>query len=295
MSDVTFAPLLASLVSAASTADMFVHSSLGAGHPQSVFAMLWRTMCERYTSYTILTYGSFMCQLCLYIGLSLPSLLFAFVPFMRRYKLQQARQWTWKDQAVVLRRVMMSKIGLYLPLAFALHAILKRYDLTLPYQYESMPAWYELAARAVAALWLEDTWHYWLHRLLHHPRLYGRIHKVHHQFSSPFALTSEYAHPIETAVLGVGFFIPTVLLTTHLAVAWFWLLVRMSETIDVHSGYDCWWVNALNPLHYLPFYGGAKMHDEHHAKFDINYASTFTFWDQVCGTNQLKTMKKKSA
>lgn len=30
---------------------------------------------------------------------------------------------------------------------------------------------------------IEDTWHYFLHRLLHHRRIYKYIHKVHHEFT----------------------------------------------------------------------------------------------------------------
>lgn len=30
---------------------------------------------------------------------------------------------------------------------------------------------------------VEDTWHYFLHRLLHHRRIYKYIHKVHHEFT----------------------------------------------------------------------------------------------------------------
>lgn len=45
---------------------------------------------------------------------------------------------------------------------------------------------------------LEDTWHYWVHRLMHDKRLYKYVHKVHHNFQSPFGMTAEYAHPAET-------------------------------------------------------------------------------------------------
>lgn len=51
---------------------------------------------------------------------------------------------------------------------------------------------------------LEDAWHYFAHRLLHHRLLYKHIHKLHHEFSAPFGLAAEYAHPIEVMVLGLG-------------------------------------------------------------------------------------------
>lgn len=51
---------------------------------------------------------------------------------------------------------------------------------------------------------IEDAWHYFGHRLFHYPYLYKRIHKLHHTYSAPFGLAAEYAHPIETLVLGAG-------------------------------------------------------------------------------------------
>ncbi|RJE16731.1 C-4 methylsterol oxidase, partial [Aspergillus sclerotialis] len=51
---------------------------------------------------------------------------------------------------------------------------------------------------------LEDAWHYWFHRVLHLPRLYKMIHKLHHQYSAPFGLAAEYASPLETMILAFG-------------------------------------------------------------------------------------------
>ena len=45
---------------------------------------------------------------------------------------------------------------------------------------------------------IEDTWHYWVHRLMHDRKLYKYVHKVHHNFQAPFGMVAEYAHPVET-------------------------------------------------------------------------------------------------
>lgn len=51
---------------------------------------------------------------------------------------------------------------------------------------------------------MEDAWHYFAHRALHHKSIYKHIHKLHHEFSAPFGLAAEYAHPVEILVLGAG-------------------------------------------------------------------------------------------
>ena len=45
---------------------------------------------------------------------------------------------------------------------------------------------------------IEDTWHYFIHQLLHHRSIYKYVHKVHHHYQAPFGMVAEYAHPIET-------------------------------------------------------------------------------------------------
>uniref|UniRef100_A0A8D0GEJ0 Methylsterol monooxygenase 1 n=1 Tax=Sphenodon punctatus TaxID=8508 RepID=A0A8D0GEJ0_SPHPU len=89
---------------------------------------------------------------------------------------------------------------------------------------------------------------------------------------SPFGMQAEYAHPLETIILGMGFFIGIIVFCNHVILLWAWVICRLMETIDVHSGYDI----PLNPLHLLPFYAGAQFHDFHHMNFVGNYASTFT-------------------
>lgn len=54
------------------------------------------------------------------------------------------------------------------------------------------------------SLVIEDTWHYFVHQLLHHRRLYKYVHKVHHNFQAPFGMVAEYAHPIETLGAYIG-------------------------------------------------------------------------------------------
>ncbi|KAF7244200.1 Methylsterol monooxygenase 1 [Varanus komodoensis] len=101
------------------------------------------------------------------------------------------------------------------------------------------------------------------------------------EIKAPFGMQAEYAHPLETLILGAGFFIGIMVFCNHMILLWAWVICRLMETVDVHSGYDI----PLNPLHLLPFYAGARFHDFHHMNFIGNYASTFTWWDKLFGTD----------
>ena len=59
-----------------------------------------------------------------------------------------------------------------------------------------------------------------------------------------------------------------------------WIVLRLFQAIDAHSGYDFPW-----SLHnFLPFWAGAEHHDVHHEKFIGNFASSFRWWDYVFDT-----------
>ncbi len=44
---------------------------------------------------------------------------------------------------------------------------------------------------------IEDTWHYFLHRALHHRRIYKYIHKVHHDFTVSYSHSHKDTHNVQ--------------------------------------------------------------------------------------------------
>ena len=42
-----------------------------------------------------------------------------------------------------------------------------------------------------------DTYFYWMHRLVHHPKLFNLIHRVHHLSTNPSPLAAQAFHPLE--------------------------------------------------------------------------------------------------
>lgn len=63
---------------------------------------------------------------------------------------------------------------------------------------------------------------------------------------------------------------------------WQWTLLRIGETVDGHSGYEFPW----SPYRLLPYSGSSTAHDFHHSHNVGNFASFFTYWDHLCGTDQ---------
>lgn len=151
------------------------------------------------------------------------------------------------------------------------------------------PSWRSIAFNCIANMIVEDCYFYFIHRLLHHPRIYKHIHKVHHEYAAPFGMAGEYAHPAETVLLGVGTILGPLMFSRHLLTVWCWLAFRLIQVVECHSGYDFPW----SPNRWLPFWGGAEYHDFHHRTSLGPYSSTFTYMDALFGTNKHYLAEKK--
>ncbi|CAF1864095.1 unnamed protein product [Brassica oleracea] len=158
-----------------------------------------------------------------------------------------------------------------------------------------LPSWKVVSAQILFFFIIEDFVFYWGHRILHTKWLYKNVHSVHHEYATPFGLTSEYAHPAEILFLGFATFIGPALTGPHLITLWLWLVLRVIETVEAHCGYHFPW----SPSNFLPLYGGADFHDYHHRLLYTksgNYSSTFVYMDWIFGTDKgyrkLKALKE---
>lgn len=240
---------------------------------------LYHNYIESYELFTVTIYISLVVHIVTVLSLSAIPFMFQFFPFFCKYKIQQTKNYPIKIQLEVAGKVLFAQIFFQGPFIIFNYYFFKYFQ--IPYDYASIPHWSTFLWKLIGCLILEDTWHYWAHRLLHHDLLYKHFHKQHHSFTAPFAIQAEYAHPFETIFTGIGFFIPFALWCDHLTFLWVWMAVRVAETTDVHSGYDI----PISPFHLLPGYAGAKVHDFHHYNFVGNYAPTFVWWDYICKTD----------
>eukprot|EP00056_Hartaetosiga_gracilis_P018865 m.12225 g.12225 ORF g.12225 m.12225 type:complete len:282 (+) comp7141_c0_seq1:177-1022(+) len=141
-----------------------------------------------------------------------------------------------------------------------------------------------IALHCVFAILVEDFLFYWLHRILHHRSIYKYIHKMHHQFASTVGVSVLWAHPIEVTF---AFVIPALagpyILKTPFSIILFWMTIRVSETVDAHSGYTFKW----SPWEmFQSIQGGAERHDFHHSRNIGSFGSFTKFWDWLYGTDK---------
>ena len=209
----------------------------------------------------------------MYFGRCIPWMIIDRIPYFNKYKIQDAKIPSNKEQWECLKSVLTSH---FLVEAFPIwffHPLCQQIGISFEIPFPDLSS---ILIQLAVFFVFEDAWHYWFHRALHHGVFYKYIHKQHHRYAAPFGLTAEYAHPIEVMLLGFGTVgIPIVwcLITKnlHLFTVCIWITLRLFQAVDSHSGYEFPW--SLH--HFVPFWAGADHHDEHHHFFIGSYSSIF--------------------
>ena len=130
-----------------------------------------------------------------------------------------------------------------------------------------------------AIMLLHETYYYWLHRLIHIPGIYERVHLTHHDSIVTSVWTSFSFHPIESFLQTI--FVPIVIcfVPVHIGVVMLLLIVMtVSATIN-HLDIEIYPRN-FNKNFIGKWLIGATHHSLHHSEFITNYGLYFTFWDR---------------
>tara|TARA_R100001163_G_C5054758_1_gene191287 strand:+ start:639 stop:1460 length:822 start_codon:yes stop_codon:yes gene_type:complete len=107
------------------------------------------------------------------------------------------------------------------------------------------------------AYMLESACFYYVHRMLHRPWWYKRVHKIHHEWRAPVAVRALYSHPFEHFA---GNVLPVIvipcLLGMNIYLIYLWITIGTINSLVAHSGFK-----SIT----------ADSHDEHHKYFNCNY------------------------
>jgi sterol desaturase/sphingolipid hydroxylase (fatty acid hydroxylase superfamily) len=146
------------------------------------------------------------------------------------------------------------------------------------------PLWW-MPLSVLAYLLLHDTWFYWTHRAMHAPRLFARMHAVHHASRPPTAWAAMSFHPWE-ALTG-ALVIPALVFVIPIHVAMLGTVLAIMTVMGVtnHMGWELfprWLVEGPAGRWLIT----ASHHQRHHKEYRCNYGLYFRLWDRVCGTDR---------
>ncbi|KAJ7115805.1 sphingosine hydroxylase [Mycena epipterygia] len=138
------------------------------------------------------------------------------------------------------------------------------------------------------AIFIVDTWQYFLHRYMHMNKfLYRHFHSWHHRLYVPYAFGALYNHPVEGFVLdSLGTVIAEALSGMSTRQAALLFSIATFKTVDDHCGYRF----PFDPLQMMSR-NNADYHDIHHQKIGIksNFAQPFCIhWDVLLGTQMTR-------
>ncbi|KAM7251255.1 hypothetical protein ACFE04_023138 [Oxalis oulophora] len=145
----------------------------------------------------------------------------------------------------------------------------------------------------VLAMFVLDTWQYFMHRYMHQNKfLYKHIHSQHHRLVVPYAFGALYNHPLEGLILDtIGGALSFILSGMSPRTSIFFFSFATIKTVDDHCGL---WLPG-NAFH-LFFKNNSAYHDIHHQLYGNKYNFSqpfFAVWDIVLGTYMPFSVEEK--
>ncbi|BGO92593.1 hypothetical protein NBRC10512_000588 [Rhodotorula toruloides] len=138
--------------------------------------------------------------------------------------------------------------------------------------------WVYMAFSAVFFLWFTDFCIYWVHRWLHIPFLYKRLHKPHHKWIIPTPFASHAFHPVDGYLQSVPYHLACYLFPIHK-----YMFIGLFSFVNLWSIF----IHDSDMLcdHPLEHYvNGPAHHTLHHIYFTCNYGQYFVWADKYFGS-----------
>jgi Delta7-sterol 5-desaturase len=175
--------------------------------------------------------------------------------------------------------------------AGAFTAILWQKGYTAIYLNINDLGWLYFGLSILIAMFIHETYYYWLHRWMHQPAVFRVVHKVHHDSLIASPWTAFSFHPYESILEAI--ILPAIVLflpmypyaiVTHLTIMTFSSVINHLD-IEIYP-----------PNFAKNFLGkwliGATHHALHHSQFKYNFGLYFTFWDKWMHTESPQYERK---
>lgn len=214
--------------------------------------------------------------LLLYFGVSLLLLRINRTGFGIARKIQKVPQRIEREPQAQIRAAVKSLAGI---------AFLLALGITLnSYGYALFPSfkltWITVCGGIILSLVLNDAFFYWMHRLVHHPKLLKSVHRFHHDVHQPVPWSTNSETIVDGLLLNLYWLLAPLLLPIPLEVLILHRLYDLIAGVLGHCGHEYAGFFVLPPSPLV----GITHHDQHHQYFNCNYGVLFTFWDRWMGT-----------
>lgn len=217
--------------------------------------------------------------------------IFAAIGFLIFYVLLKKKLWhrkiqqrfpKWNDY---LREITFSVITIFIfacvPFFLLSNESVRVY--TTHYKDIHQHSWFYFYAAFPIMFFMHDAYFYWIHRLMHHPKIFKFIHLIHHKSVNPSPWAAYAFHPLEAVVetgIVIIFLFTIPIHYIHLGVFFLFMIIY---NVYGHLGWEIYpkgfsksrigrWVNT------------SVNHNLHHQYFKGNYGLYTLIWDRWMGT-----------
>lgn len=143
--------------------------------------------------------------------------------------------------------------------------------------------WFWLIASYFVLIAIHDTYFYWMHRFMHHRKVFSHMHHIHHKSTNPSPFATFAFHPLESILefiwfIPIQYFIP---LSFHVIILF--SMTAFMVNVMGHVGadvYPAWW----RKNRWLRYVNDPRAHNDHHRLFRGNYGLYTLLWDRWAGT-----------
>ncbi|MFS7982903.1 putative sphingolipid C4-monooxygenase [Helianthus anomalus] len=218
--------------------------------------------------------------------------LFQLLPPLDNYRLHTRKEEDVKN-SVPLSSVVKGVLLQQLVQAVVAHLLFLVTSETGLVETEVQPSLVVQIIQIIIAMFVMDTWQYFVHRYMHVNKfLYRHIHSQHHKLVVPYAIGALYNHPLEGLLLdtvggAISFLVSG--MTARTAVIFFCFAVV--KTVDDHCGL---WLPGN--LFHMFFQNNTAYHDIHHQLHGLKYNFSqpfFPIWDKLLGTHMPYDLVKR--
>jgi lathosterol oxidase len=144
-------------------------------------------------------------------------------------------------------------------------------------------SWWWIPVSVLLALIVHDTYFYWMHRTVHHPRIYKTVHLLHHKSVNPSPWASYSFHFIEGVIEALAAPLILLLVPMHPLALLLFTFVAFGMNVYGHLGYEIaprWFRRSF----FFEIMNTSTHHNLHHEKVIGNFGLYFRFWDRIMGT-----------
>jgi Delta7-sterol 5-desaturase len=141
------------------------------------------------------------------------------------------------------------------------------------------------------AIILHDSYFYWMHRILHHKKLFNKAHIIHHHSTNPSPWAAYSFHLIEGFTEALILPIILFIIPMHPVALFSFTVISLMINVYGHLGYEVapkWFRKSF----LFEILNSSVYHNLHHHKFKGNYGLYFRIWDRICKTEHPDYVKR---